>query len=230
MIDCALFPKLAQHPAKRRSAHIAQVFKEMLLRGDIKPGDRLPTEEMLCHHFGVSRTTLRESVQMLRVHGLLEVTPGRGSFVRVPNPDKLFDDFALYALSEPMLPQEIIQARLLLEMPALQKACASPLARKTELHKYVVTQADTPAVNGMKEAAWHEAMALVGGGKLLAAVVRCLTSIDSARVEKLYQSPDHAPRMMKLQLKLNAAIVENKPEDALRLLQQILMHNGQSTN
>lgn len=228
MIDCALFPKLIAHSNKRRSAHITQLLRGMLLQGTIKPGDRLPTEEMLCAHFGVSRTTLRESVQSLRGHGLLEVTPGRGSFVRVPNPDRLFDDFALYAMSETLMPHEVAQTRLMLAMPALQKACAAPLARKTELHKYVVSRADGSVVNSATEARWHETLAMVAGGNLLSSLVRCLGAIDSARVEKLYQQPDHADRMMKLQLKVNATVLANQPDEALRLMGQILLQQGQT--
>lgn len=72
-------------PRSRRSATIAESLRALITGGQLKPGDKLPTEAMLCQQFGVSRTTLREAIQMLRTNGLLEVTPGRGSFVRVPD-------------------------------------------------------------------------------------------------------------------------------------------------
>lgn len=66
-----------QRPEKvRRSTAVADCLREMITSGQLKPGDKLPTEEKLCQHFGVSRTTLREAVQSLRSAGILEVTPG----------------------------------------------------------------------------------------------------------------------------------------------------------
>ena len=88
-------PFVEKHNKTRRSAMIADQLREMIMEGHLKPGDRLPTEEQLCKHFGVSRTTLRESVQMLRVSGLLEVTPGRGSFVSAPDINKILKDLSL---------------------------------------------------------------------------------------------------------------------------------------
>jgi len=45
-------------------------------------GDRLPTEAMLSHRFGVNRHTLRRAVSSLADRGLLRVEQGRGIFVR----------------------------------------------------------------------------------------------------------------------------------------------------
>ena len=64
---------------------IANHLKQMIMDGHLRPGDQLPPEHILVEQFDVSRSTLREGVQMLRSTGLLEVSPGRGSFVRKPN-------------------------------------------------------------------------------------------------------------------------------------------------
>lgn len=59
-------PIVEARPRTRRSTVIADHLKSMIASGHLTPGDRLPTEEKLCTHFGVSRTTLRESIQILR--------------------------------------------------------------------------------------------------------------------------------------------------------------------
>ena len=45
------------------------------------PGEKLPNEVELSRALGVSRATLREAIQSLRVQGFLEVRRGRGTFV-----------------------------------------------------------------------------------------------------------------------------------------------------
>ncbi|MTH78051.1 FadR/GntR family transcriptional regulator [Paracoccus aestuariivivens] len=62
-------------------ARIAAQFAERIHRGDIKPGDKLPTEHALSQTFGVSRTVIREAIAQLRNEGLVETRQGIGAFV-----------------------------------------------------------------------------------------------------------------------------------------------------
>src|SRR6266540_51834 len=50
-------------------------------RGELAPGDRLPTEMELCAALGVSRTPVRRALGQLTARGLIVRHPGRGSFV-----------------------------------------------------------------------------------------------------------------------------------------------------
>ena len=67
--------------AERLYERIAQQVEQRLLTGDLKVGDRLPPERELAEQFGVSRTAVREAVKALRQKGLVEVQPGRGTFI-----------------------------------------------------------------------------------------------------------------------------------------------------
>src|SRR5689334_1675627 len=53
------------------------------------PGQKLPTEQELCHEFGVSRTVVREAVASLRLGGRLNSRQGLGVFVAEQDPKKL---------------------------------------------------------------------------------------------------------------------------------------------
>src|SRR6202049_1247352 len=61
---------------------IVQQIEESILAGALKPGDQLPAERDLAQQFGVSRTAVREAVKTLREKGLVEASPGRGTFIR----------------------------------------------------------------------------------------------------------------------------------------------------
>lgn len=68
--------------ATRGLAHeLVERLKERILSGDLRPGDRLPSETLLVADFGVSRTVVREAVAGLQAAGLVETFQGRGSFV-----------------------------------------------------------------------------------------------------------------------------------------------------
>lgn len=60
---------------------IAAQFAQRIHGGDIKPGDKLPTEHAMAQSFGVSRTVIREAIAQLRNEGLVETRQGVGAFV-----------------------------------------------------------------------------------------------------------------------------------------------------
>lgn len=60
---------------------IVEQIESQVIDGTLKAGDRLPPERDLATRFGVSRTAVREAVKALRGRGLIEVYPGRGTFV-----------------------------------------------------------------------------------------------------------------------------------------------------
>lgn len=60
---------------------IVDQIENRILNGDLKPGDRLPSEPELAKQFCVSRTAIREAMKALSQKGLIVVQPGRGTFV-----------------------------------------------------------------------------------------------------------------------------------------------------
>lgn len=54
-----------------------------IAKGQLSPGDRLPTEPVLAELFGVGRHSVRRAIADLAIEGLLSVEQGRGTFVEV---------------------------------------------------------------------------------------------------------------------------------------------------
>ncbi|WP_298858373.1 FCD domain-containing protein [uncultured Sulfitobacter sp.] len=67
-------------PEKLSSAVVRQV-EELILRGILQPGKRLPPERELAERLGVSRPSLRDAIAQLQAAGLLASKPGAGVFV-----------------------------------------------------------------------------------------------------------------------------------------------------
>lgn len=61
---------------------IVEQIERRILNGDLKLGDKLPAERELAEQLSVSRTAVREAVKALREKGLVEVQPGRGTFIK----------------------------------------------------------------------------------------------------------------------------------------------------
>ncbi|MGB1033393.1 MAG: FCD domain-containing protein [Paracoccaceae bacterium] len=67
-------------PEKLSSAVTRQV-ETLILRGILRPGERLPAERELSERLGVSRPSLREAVADLQTKGLLTTRAGAGIYV-----------------------------------------------------------------------------------------------------------------------------------------------------
>src|SRR2546421_10032561 len=94
---------------------VAQI-QSRLERGEIKPGDQLPSERVLAEQFQVSRASVREALRSLELLGVTESRPGGGTFIRQASPDALLRPLAALARAHDM--RDILEVRELLE-PAL---------------------------------------------------------------------------------------------------------------
>ncbi|MEM8662812.1 MAG: FCD domain-containing protein [Pseudomonadota bacterium] len=66
---------------RRLPDEIARSISGAIETGQLKPGDRLPTEQSLSNQFGVARTVVREAVSLLKYDGVIESKRGVGAFV-----------------------------------------------------------------------------------------------------------------------------------------------------
>ena len=73
---------------QRASAAIYEQVKGLILDGQLKPGDRLPSERSLMEVMGRSRPTIREALRMLERDGFIHTVPGgSGAVVQQPSAD-----------------------------------------------------------------------------------------------------------------------------------------------
>jgi GntR family transcriptional repressor for pyruvate dehydrogenase complex len=67
--------------SERLSSAVVRQIEGLVLRGILRPGDRLPSERELSERLGVSRPSLREALAELQRDGLLTARAGAGIYV-----------------------------------------------------------------------------------------------------------------------------------------------------
>ncbi len=60
---------------------IIKQLRNLISSGQLKPGDRLPSERLLAERFGVGRGYIREAILKLEFYGLLKTSPQSGTYV-----------------------------------------------------------------------------------------------------------------------------------------------------
>ena len=71
-------PVSLQARVSRLCSSTTAAIGRRIVSGQLKPGEQLPTEAVLCSQLGVSRTTVREAVKRLHGKGLLDGGPRTG--------------------------------------------------------------------------------------------------------------------------------------------------------
>jgi GntR family transcriptional repressor for pyruvate dehydrogenase complex len=63
---------------------VASAIEEAILSGNLKVGEKLPSEQELADQFGVSRNILREAIRDIKGRGLVEIKNGAGIYITKP--------------------------------------------------------------------------------------------------------------------------------------------------
>lgn len=98
---------------------VIQQIRDLIIDGEISPGQRLPSEAELSSRLGVSRNSLREAVRALCEARVLEIRRGDGTFVSNLEPETLLGGLGfMLELMQDNTMLEIFEVRRLFEPPA----------------------------------------------------------------------------------------------------------------
>ncbi|MBB2485469.1 FadR family transcriptional regulator [Mitsuaria sp. WAJ17] len=124
----------AAHPSQRvlkRGDLVVEQIKRWITERNLRPGARLPKEQELQAHFGVSRGTMREALKALEVQGLISLStgPGGGATIEAVSLDRTFQFLQNYLFFQDIDVHDIYAVRRILE-PALAAAAVPHLGEE----------------------------------------------------------------------------------------------------
>ncbi|WP_042352862.1 FadR/GntR family transcriptional regulator [Bacillus massiliigorillae] len=111
-------------PPPKQNQKVYQIIfhriKESIVAGEFIPGDKLPSERDLAIRFNVSRTSIREALRALEIHGIIESKQGDGTFIKASDLQKVIDDLSTAI----MHPDDYLVYEMLETRQALESECA----------------------------------------------------------------------------------------------------------
>jgi DNA-binding FadR family transcriptional regulator len=214
------------------SEQIARELRRYLLAHDLRPGDRLGTEQELAEEFGVSRPTLREALRLLAGSHLLRAStgPGGGIFVAsTPNEGirrNLSDSIASMLEADAVSLRELVDARLFLEVPLAGLAAENATERTAaELQDAIDAAAGhhpaAPAVRAA-DTRFHQAIAAAAGNELLRGFTGwTLDVLQPSLVDTLGERID-AASILDQHRAIRVAVARRRPAAARRAMREHL--------
>jgi GntR family transcriptional regulator, transcriptional repressor for pyruvate dehydrogenase complex len=220
----------------RRQTITAQVITyilDLIKKGQVKPGERLPTEKQLIEELSVSRTCVREAIKSLESLQLISVRPKIGAIVLEPSSDALINAEYLSTSAFMQQAESLIEFRKLLESSlvalAAEKATETDWAamRKVLEEQEAALSMDRSTPSGdlrFHEAItsanfrFHKAVAAATRNPLAIMVLEAISKPLADVSRRTNQMPGVPEAGLRQHWAIYRAIRENNPEKARRAM------------
>lgn len=165
---------------------VLERIEDSLLDGEVKPGERLPSERDLAADLGVSRSSVREALRVLEVMGLIRTATGSGpqagAIVTAVPSGGMSTLLRLQIAAQGFPLGDVLDTRLALEDAVVARLSAAP-ERDLSAVRATLQAMDsdlTPREFLALDAELHVALAHASGNTVLAAMMAGLrTAIES---------------------------------------------------
>lgn len=159
-------------------------IRQMIITGELQPGDRLPAEKELAARLGLSRNSLREAVRALTMMRVLHTRRGDGTYVTSLDPELLLGTMSMVVdLHQDSTIRHFLEVRRLLEpevtaMAALhidRDALGELAALQAEATELVAAQPADRARLRKNGESFHGVIARASGNPVLATIVETMS-------------------------------------------------------
>ena len=164
---------------KKSYQHVVEQIQTAIMEGDLKQGDRLPSEMKLKESFDTSRGTVREALRVLEQKGLIRITTGvkGGAVIQAANTEAMSDSMALLIRHKNVSLPHLGEFRELLEGHAAKQAAR--LASKEDIQTLKSLLSEIEAIIEAGPTGWesfhrldacfHQELARIGKNPLIQA-------------------------------------------------------------
>jgi len=199
-------------------------FRNSLITGALKPGDKLPTEMELSRKFFVSRNAVREAIKMLVALGVVEIKRGDGTYIMKDISAPVIDPLIFNLLLTGGTPKELLELREMLEIGMLEmvlKKVTEEDVRKMEKaielleEDYKRGETDREILRE-HDLAFHYAFADATRNPLIVKIAKTIWEMFRASIEKaVYSRPEDTVRRHRMILE---AVKEKDLEKAKKAI------------
>jgi GntR family transcriptional regulator, transcriptional repressor for pyruvate dehydrogenase complex len=177
--------KVTHHETRRDSEsrltiQVVNHIREMIERGVLKPGEKIPPEREFAQKLKISRASLRTGIGYMAAMGIMKVRHGVGTFIAEGPPELGKSSFGLLGALHGFKSWQMFEARLLLE----GKMAALAAERGKEEHFTMLAEevaemyatVDDPEEYLIHDVRFHRTIAEASGNAILASLMETITS------------------------------------------------------
>lgn len=164
---------------------IVDQVKQNIASGNLKKGDKLPSERQMSEMFGLSRATIREAIKALNTLGIIECSHGSGNYISSNLSNSLTEPLSIMFMLEGGHPGHTLELRRALEFAAAGSAARNieetELARLRALCDCIEASTDENE-KARYDFQFHREIARASGNPLLIVLLNAVETLISEHV------------------------------------------------
>jgi GntR family transcriptional regulator, transcriptional repressor for pyruvate dehydrogenase complex len=209
------------------SDEIAKQIMDLISRGELKPGDHLPSERELCKDFGASRSSLREALRCLSIVGVLNARVGEGTSVADDGEKFLRKIIEWRLITERHDIENLLEVRMALEGVSAANTARHATAEQVEELRKLIAKMKSSLKDEKTFAAldleFHVAMAEASGNQLVSDLIALVRGQLLKALHKVLVVPHALPLALKEHTAIFDAIERRDPDGAREAMQKHLL-------
>jgi GntR family transcriptional repressor for pyruvate dehydrogenase complex len=222
MQGAAAMVELKPIKVKRASDQIFEQLRELIFRGELKPGEQLVPERELAQAFGVSRPTVREAINKLVIMGLVDHRQGQGTFVRSLEATREYNPLAAIVDRQETSLEDLLEVRMGLEAQsawlAAERATPEDIQRIEETLGAMEEEYGEGRLGIEEDVAFHMDLAYATKNPVQVYIMRSFHDLLHFGIEEnlrhLWEDPANLPIIRQQHRRIFQAIKDHDPEAA----------------
>lgn len=215
-------------PVARTRAHeeVVRQLQDLMRRGTLRPGDRLPSERELSARFAVSRATIRQALEALDHNGLIDRRVGEGTFAADSSAASVTSLVTALRLAQGSLTDQL-ELRQLVEPQVARLAALRADADDVEILRRLVDRQEASTARAIPfvddDSAFHLAIARAASNDLLTKMVEGIHELLRASRERSLHAPGGMRRSLDGHHRILDAIARRDDEGAYEAMHAHLL-------
>ena len=200
---------------------VAEQIERRILDGELRSGDRLPTERELAEQFHVSRTGVREAMKILAQKGLVDMRPGRGTIVIDGAREAMQDSIGLVMklkLGEVGGSDKLVEVREILETEIAAMAAARATDKEIAAMRDAIQVMDESLNDAdafiAADNRFHEALAQATQNTLILILVNSIVPLLSEQRKQIFETEGGPQRGQFHHKRILESVLGQNPESA----------------
>lgn len=203
---------------------VIEHIKELVKRGDVKFGGKIPSERELMATLGLSRNSIREALRTLENMGLLECRQGQGNFLVNHIGQSLGSLFSVLLFTKESNYVEISQLRRFIEIGAFLLAAKNPEQKDRDELKEILDAIDQcPEKERVKlDKKFHDRLIQISGNHLLVLLNEALSELFETVISDytMHITRKNWDRLLECHRRVYDCLVKNDVQEGMKAIRE----------
>ncbi|WP_024615802.1 FadR/GntR family transcriptional regulator [Clostridium sp. Ade.TY] len=194
---------------------VVERIKNMVENGELKMGEKLPTERAMAEELNVSRASIREAIRSLEVIGLVECKQGAGNYIRKDFSKILLEPLSMMFMLKQGSAMDIYELREVLELSTIMLSAKRISKEDLEKLKNLIKmfkESDIESNNVIIDKEFHYTIVRAANNQLITNLLNVVSQLMDKFItdlrKNILESNENKEKLLELHEKIYFALEE----------------------